>query len=272
MDNYFGESFKLLQEKKFDELDKFQNDHTPKLLTKFYSLTDNEDLNNLKLSTLENQQIWFSPIKDLNDPYEFRNMYLDKSKFKELGFSNKEIDNFNLFFKSFTSDFCTTSFTTNTYDNLPMWAYYANNSNGFCVEYEVVFPGYLERVSYEPKRVPISTLLIDFYDEAYEVTKQGKKDDSELKKLVKVFSHQALMKHKSWSHENEFRIIRPLDKGKNISLSELGLKTKRIIAGLNCSEEHKERLNNISHKLSCGDLLYTRISDNDYTLLEDYNG
>ena len=89
MDNYFGESFKLLQEKKFDELDKFQNDHTPKLLTKFYSLTDNEVLNNLKLSTLENQQIWFSPIKDLNDPYEFRNMYLDKSKFKELGFSNK---------------------------------------------------------------------------------------------------------------------------------------------------------------------------------------
>ena len=63
-----------------------------------------------------------------------------------------------------------------------------------------------------------------------------------------------------------------MDKGKNTSLSELGLKTKRIIAGLNCSEEHKERLNNISHKLSCGDLLYTRISDNDYTLLEDYNG
>lgn len=62
-----------------EALDYFSNDafntiykiiklYVPKEVFKYYSLTDNEELNNMKFSTLENSEVYLSYATDFNDP------------------------------------------------------------------------------------------------------------------------------------------------------------------------------------------------------------
>ena len=55
----------------------------PPTLYKFYSLTDSakdgiQDIDNKKLQTLKNEQIWLSSVCTLNDPFEVSLAYINK--------------------------------------------------------------------------------------------------------------------------------------------------------------------------------------------------
>ena len=275
MDNNNGNKYSVVKylnlyiAGKIDEAEKYRLAYIPDRLIKFYSL-GNRKLDNKKLKSLENQQIWFSSSRYLNDPYEFEFMYIDKSQLIDRGYPKELLD----YFSNYKDKYSVTSLSNSTVNNLPMWAYYTNNYKGYCVEYEVCDSTRIYKVSYEPERSKVTNIFGKYINDVSNLFEnKDKKTDTRIPDTFsQLFFHQFLTKHISWSHENEYRIVMNIKNGGNVPILDLGLKTKRIIAGLNCSEAHKERLNNISHKLSCGDLLCTRISDNDYTLLEDYNG
>src|SRR5690606_6117530 len=80
-----------------EALDYFSNDafntiykiiklYVPKEIFKYYSLTDNEELNNMKFSTLENREIYLSYATDFNDPFDNRSYYYDIERLKQYKF------------------------------------------------------------------------------------------------------------------------------------------------------------------------------------------
>ena len=52
----------------------------------------------------------------------------------------------------------------------------------------------------------------------------------------------------------------------NVSVDDLGLRTSRIIAGINCSENNIIKLNDISNELGLGSVYKSRIHSEKYTL------
>lgn len=83
-----------------------------------------------------------------------------------------------------------------------------------------------------------------------------------------IFLQNLFIKDKSWKHENEYRIVYPLDgkKGMNVPVHRLGMKTNRIVAGINCSNSDLFRLNKISNELGLGNVYKSRIHPEKYTI------
>lgn len=240
-----------------DQAEKVRLDDIPCKLVKFYSLTDDEDLNELKFKALEEKQIYFSPVKRLNDPLEFDFMFLDKKLILKHEYSEKQFIQLKKELDNVGSNLSVTSFTTNNFENLAMWAYYSNNHKGYCVEYEVFDAKKIYKVYYEDSRIPISSIFLNLKKYVSEYSEKGKK-------YFDIFKHQFLVKHISWKHENEYRILVFDEKkeGGLCSINDLGLKTSNIIAGMYCSEEHFKKLQKISKNLSCGDVKRIVINEN----------
>ncbi len=80
--------FKLLSQRKFDEADEYRKTLVPQRLVKFISLTSDEKLNEKKFTSLPHNQIWFSHVSTLNDPYEFECMYINHEELKKHGYDD----------------------------------------------------------------------------------------------------------------------------------------------------------------------------------------
>lgn len=263
--------FSLLIQRKISEAETYRKSLIPQKLIKFVSLNDNINYNNKKFSSLEKQQLWFSSVQALNDPYEFRCMYINREELKEHGYDDYIIAKFQELLTSQIDKWSVASLSANTIDNLPMWAYYTNNYQGYCVEYDVIQPDAIFSVAYEPNRVALASIIANFYNEFGKMKERGEETNPEVEFYATILKYQLYSKHKSWKHENEYRIIFPLKTkiGQNVSIDRVGLKTNKIIVGLNCTSENKERLNNISNKLGCGNILEAKISGKNYTLFEN---
>ncbi len=166
-----------------------------------------------------------------------------------------------------------TSFTENNESFLPMWAYYSNNYRGYCVEYEVLDPEYIYKVSYEPQRIPIAKIATDIYCGISDFI-NGNANEDKLQFNNMLLMQQFFLKHKSWEHEKEYRIVAPLDNpplnGCQANVNILGLKVRRIYAGINSSDTSIERLNNISNSLGCGVVVRLKVSDQEYAFEENH--
>ena len=68
-----------------------------------------------------------------------------------MGFLNKQTENTAL-----------VSLSGNSFNCLPMWAYYTNNYRGYCVEYDVIVPDIFFKVAYEPERIPVASIISNF--------------------------------------------------------------------------------------------------------------
>ena len=119
----------LLYDKKFDEALQYRMNRVPKKLLKFVSLNDDSTDNDKKFLSLRTNMAWFSPVKSLNDPYEFLCMYIDKKKLKEHNYSDDFISGFENLFKQQIDEWDILSLSNSGVDSLPMWAYYTNNSS-----------------------------------------------------------------------------------------------------------------------------------------------
>ena len=259
----------LLQERKMDEAEEFRKQSIPPKLVKFFPLNDNSELNRVKLQTLEKELLWISSIDALNDPYEFSCMYVDKDRLSEAGYSDGLIEGFETLMGDTLRTLGVASLSGNTFDCLPMWAYYANNYTGYCVEYDVIRADAIHKVSYEPSRVALASVLANFYSEFEKMKEAGENTNPEVEFYATLIMQQLFMKHQSWSHEKEYRIVYPIDKqsGAYVPLSSVGLKTSRIVVGINCTEEHFHALQDISTKLGCGRVDITQVSAMDFSLL-----
>lgn len=267
-----NEYLSLLMEGKTEEAEKVRKQSIPHKLVKFISLGDKVDENEKRFKALEDEEIWFSSADTLNDPYEYQGMYINEKRLKDAGYPQKIIDCFKSLIGDETRKWALVSLSENTFDSLPMWAYYTNNYAGYCVEYEVLYPDAIHRVSYEPERIPLASIPANFFSEFQKMQEQGEKTNSEVEFYANLMQQQFFLKHESWKHEKEYRMIFPLGtstKGLLVPISCVGLKTSRIVAGIKCKPEHIERLRKIAVKLSCGNVAQIAISATKYTLVEE---
>lgn len=120
----------------FNTIYKIINLYVPDQVYKYYSLTNDEKLNDLKFSILENKEVYLSYASDFNDPFDNRSYYYDIERLKQ--------HKFGFFFEeSFVEDKIKytrlASFSKSGISNLPMWAHYSNNHYGYCVSYSTDF-------------------------------------------------------------------------------------------------------------------------------------
>lgn len=284
MDKEFSnrQYFKLLTEGKYHEAEDYRRLHVPHKLYKFVWLEDDSKSllhwkikerksNSLKFSALQNNYLWLSHVKQLNDPYEYKCMYVNKEKFRKAGYSDEIIATFENILQDNMNQMGVTCFSEKEPENnMPMWDYYANNGRGFCIEYEVISPNQIHKVFYEPDRIPLAIILTDMMGEFYKNKKGLVMDESKMEFCSNVIIMQLFMKHTSWQHEQEYRLVYPLSPGTTgckVGIMGAGLKVNRIIAGMNCSKEHRDILNTISNELGCGDIYHVAMSQTSFISL-----
>ena len=271
----------LLENGKFKEASTYRASFIPDVLYKFVPLYDDntsaderEEERNLKrFSSLERGEIWFSSRKAMNDPFEFAGIYIDELKLCSSGWNPDTIakieqDLMDLFFLA--------SFTSNMSDNLPMWAHYANNHAGYCVQYKVDKKENVHRAMYLRKRYPIANTIKKFVgygcmrNDTTVLPEKREWARIEFQKCLALIQEIYTIKHNSWSYENEFRLLcdsLPDKLGRNMSAASMGLTPTDVYCGVNCSDKHIEKIRSISEKTG---LLFHRckLSQTDYLVID----
>lgn len=243
--------------------------YIPDILFKYFSLTDNINLNEQKLLTLQQQQIFMSEAKYLNDPFDNKAYYYDPKtlkKYERLAeHDGRIIDDFSLFSK-------VTSLTANNVNSMPMWAHYSNNHAGFCVSYDMKsntqLSGCTFPIQYVDQRIDVTSLMDKIAQDIFQEIKcqsaEGKKeillDDLSPVFLISLFGN---LKHISWSYENEFRCTIGATAPNAPYVSAC---PNAIYVGLNCLPTYKDRLIRIAEILHIP--IYQMIFDE---LSSDYN-
>jgi hypothetical protein len=229
--------------------------YVPNEVFKYYSLTDNEKLNNMKFSTLENREIFLSYASDFNDPFDNRSFYYDIERLKQHKFGyffgedfvEENIKNTRL-----------ASFSKSGVSNLPMWAHYSNNHQGYCVSYLTDFQKNPELspslfpVQYLDGRIDVTEYFEGFLrniEENYEKAIKEKQNKILIDNLMLlwVMILSCYIKERKWEYEQEFRVMKPT----NVPRAEyMKANPSAIYIGYKCKEEHIVRLVNIAFTLN----------------------
>lgn len=197
--------------------------------------------NELRLSTLANGQVYLSTTEQFNDPFEGKAFVFDDSDVTQGGFAAKEYQEFVNHINSH-SRICCFSNADEKQQNMPMWAYYANNHRGFCVEYHLQpeHKQYIFPVSYDKSRVKGNAFIGNLILGISQMVKDGK-DSSQMPGTLSVYNQLAYLsltcKHTSWKHEKEYRALVPAANGIYWDIVPY-----KIYIGMNCSPEHERRL------------------------------
>lgn len=266
----FKKLFELLEEKKFDEIFNYIGEYIPKTLYKYYYLFDEDSdyavaENEKRFNTLSENKLWLSDFKKFNDPFEARNFYTDIHKLKQSGYDDETIEKIKFTQHLIESSYKATSFSGHLKDCMPMWAHYANNYKGFCVEYEVLNTRCIFPVFYENTR-NASTIFARILHDVYQCEKNPTTEmqDTVLQEAM-LLQLSYCVKHKSWGYENEYRVLIP--ELSNLKLcGELGLKPIKIYSGLNTTSLHIDRLQEISLQLGLGNIAHCKVSETEYQI------
>ena len=237
----------LLEQEKYEDAVRYKCLNIPDVLYKYSWLDDDVERNELRLATLEAGQIYLSTIEQFNDPFEGKAFIFDPKRLKEKGWKKEQ---FEEFIKEMNSKWriCCFANPDEKEQNMPMWAYYANNHRGFCVEYKMAFEQkkFIYPVSYDESRVWGNVVLGNLLNGIMRMIKEGK-DSSQMPGNVSVYNHLSLLsltcKHASWQHEKEFRALVPTAFG--IYFPAI---PSKIFIGMNCSEQNTSRIVEIAKK------------------------
>ena len=224
----------------------------PKTIYKFISLSEENKIDNHnKLSSLENNQIWFSRIDKLNDPFDgysccYLKDFIDPEKYENI---NEFIEAWNKYLNKLRQELYSTSFTK-CINNFPMWAHYTNNFSGFCLEFEVVDSSKLFEVKYSVRKFDVASIIDQIITEYYFDLIQNE----QFELILKIFHlYLCSIKSNQWSYEQEVRSVfyRPncFANGQLMNIEDIGLKIKKIYVGCNASKENLEHLDSIAKKL-----------------------
>ena len=232
----------------FREIFKVTRLYLPEILYKYYSFTDDQDLNKLKLNTLADKKIFLSELNKFNDPFDGRAMFYSTSDLNQ--FDTLKKHNGRLV-DDFASFHIGASLSASNYTNMPMWAHYANNHKGYCVSYKTaenfMISSFAFPIQYLDARVDITDYLVRFVD--YMMREKNKNIVSGEKviliddlTLVLVFQLLDNIKGTDWSYEKEFRISLP----KTHPERYIELKPYQIYIGKNCDYNCENALVNIA--------------------------
>ena len=255
----------------------------PDFVYRFISLTEDENLNNIKIKSLNDDMIWFSHTRKLNDPFEFLLSSINKDELvdkyrswlispngeikKEFINKHDEIeiektaDNFISDWKKVKDRLYISCFTKNVAENPALWAHYANGSIGFCLKYKVTDKKYLHKVNYVNSRHKVYPFLFDKYiDEGGREAVKKYGEDYKGQAINWCFTSPSFIenyitKYEQWSYEKEYRLVvidnipetpEEID-GFALSSDKCGLELQSIIAGINC-EPNRFKVNCINNK------------------------
>lgn len=226
--------------------------HVPDILYKYYSLADNEILNQKKLKILGEEKIFMSEISGFNDPFDGKAFFyhpeqlMDIQRLKAHG--GKLIDDFTSFIRG-------TCFTSNGAQSMPMWGNYSNNHKGFCVSYDVksnmelsngVFP-----IQYTDERLDVTSLLrkqAEMICNSIDVNIHNGNKVTMYDDLMIIYMALLMynVKHSSWSYENEYRCTTASNA---VGMPFINAKPKEIFVGMKCEVVHIKALRDIAYSL-----------------------
>lgn len=229
--------------------------YIPDTLYKFYSLNDDEELNEKKFSTLQNKQIFMSAIKDFNDPFDGKAFFYDTKALANIKrlqhIKGRIIDDFTTFHKG-------TALTENNTSCMPMWAHYANNHQGFCIAYDTKNPantalaGCTFPIQYTDERLDITSFMKKYVSMV--ASEIDKKSVYRIEQIIRndlslVYVAQLLcnIKHSTWSYEKEFRCTMG---AQSKGMPYVDAVPKAIYIGMNCKEQNRNKLIAIAKSLS----------------------
>lgn len=237
----------------FDTLYEINRRYIPDYLYKYYSLTDDDSLNKLKLTTLDEGKIFMSDPKDFNDPFDGKAFFYNKDKLSEIDrlkeHNGSIIDDFTKFWK-------VTSLTGNDYNNMPMWAHYSNNHAGYCVCYNMKDKSnlYLNsstfKVQYVEDRVDITDFIYDYTKKVAEIIDRNismgiKTTVITNISLIYIAIYLSFLKMKTWDYEDEYRCSLGKTPDGNNYCTAIPCS---IYIGAKCTKENEERLIEIAKK------------------------
>ncbi|MDE6058836.1 MAG: DUF2971 domain-containing protein [Clostridia bacterium] len=258
--------------------------HIPQTVYKFCSLASknsDDTLNNSKLRSLKNNEIWFSKCSDLNDPFEGLMFMFPEKDFSKYGLPEEIRQKYSVqnseelinLLSDFRNEYCQTSFSS-TNNDVQMWGYYANGCRGYCVEYNVLNQEMLFPVSYLNKRIILSGFFKSKKQERIcrRYLKQLNKSlrGISAKELIQYYLYIQSFKYSKWSFEKEIRAIDITllnDKGYNQSAINSGLQPIKIIAGY--LSEYIEELKQIASQLGISfSIMKPNFESNKFELVE----
>lgn len=239
-----------LMEKDLFDANKYRHSFVPPKLYKVFP----PNIIQKRIRTLRNCEMWMSAIGLLNDPFEF-------SAYFYPNFPPEYIDKMK---DDLAASYYIAALSNNSFSSPIMWAHYAENHHGFCVEYRVNNPDYIWNVHYSHKRLKFEKGLC----KAIKKTSEQNLYNYELG----LFMQQLFYKSDEWKYEREYRAVVPVDfipdgncYGGIISLSRIGLEATAIIAGMNSSEALIKKLKKSADILQC-DFFRTTLSRTDFRM------
>lgn len=215
----------------------------PQRVFKYFPLDISEAIDKRNIETVMNNQIWSSTCKGFNDPFEGHFMFLSPADYVDMGLPENAAKAWKDIIDEVIKHITIVCFTQNP-NNMPMWAHYANNHHGFCIEYEILEAEHFYPVIYIDKRLRSKNLFLDLF---YYLLRENSTPEEK----VTVLEHTMLLsafKHRDWKYEREVRAIfmnsinEISNNGKLFKCDEVGLKPVKIYAGVNCSQKNQAAL------------------------------
>lgn len=176
------------------------------------------DFNNRKFikDIFQNQRLFASDFKPLNDPME--GIY-DLDEHKSL---NQEISNIITDIRNDKHNLRILSLCNNPFNPL-MWSYYSDGSAGFVIGFEM-------------EAEPLKVEYVDKLDFDLDLQQDSMN-------LAKAILNRKLS---YWKHEQEYRVIEKKDPSDQLTF--IPIKPKKLIFGLNTSEEDKVWLTDLANE------------------------
>ena len=199
------------QKKSLEKVGYYYMNYAPAFIYKYYD----DDLQ--KLESIKNNKMWYSAPCKFNDVFDcdilidekeiFKSaleMFPDKRGIKQGSFKwlqlkqsvNKAIQTLRFNFENLKTTMGITCLSE-SYDSLLMWAHYANNHCGICVEYE------LNEINKQLQFSPVPVIYSDERARYCSLKQETIETDT-----IKVFFESLTSKSPEWSYEREWRIIR----------------------------------------------------------------
>lgn len=226
----------------------------PQSVYRYVALGGREGEDEKRFLSLERDAIWCSRADCFNDLFEgadlyYSNLHRFDEAFANVGELQDRQKRLEEYLTEARRDFLLCSFSKAP-TIAPMWAHYAGNHRGFCIEYEVINPVALFEVEYNDPRPDIGPRMEALARElALGEIGRGKYEEV-LKRQHKIW---CVLKSGAWAYEQEVRAvfakrIYPFV-GENLPSAEAGLKIKGIYLGCFCAEKDRARLKCIADKL-----------------------
>lgn len=241
----------FLHDGQLENANKIKRSHIPNKLYRFEKVDEN------RLATLRNNNLYVSHTVGFDDPYDAKGYYWDETELRK--FFAKEIKNLvDKYYQEIQErvkewfESCWIGCFTEDINNFPMWYYYAAKYKGFCVEYDFSkldednqFQQALKPVLYMKRKFNL-TKTIETVFNPQKIMK------GEMPAYYWLHSIGNIVKDESWEFEKEWRYIGFDDDykktGKNIKLP---VKPTHIYCGKDMDKSNVDTLSEIAAELDC---------------------